>query len=138
MSSSSSDESLHEQPAPEGLKGFSKAFATILSRQKKEKGDEILAERAELHQLEEKQKSEEKLKKQLRETRKAKKSEDGHTKVDVLRKDYEKSLRKVANRGIVKIFNAVREFKEGKISEQKSKVDKMPMNNFMELLKGNH
>ncbi len=117
------------------MKGFSKAFATILGRQKTEK-NEILAERAELHEQEAKQKVEEKLRKELRETRKAKKTTDGHKKIDVLRKDYEKSLRKIANKGIVKIFNAVREFKEGKIAEQKTKVDQMPMNSFMELLKG--
>ena len=122
----------------EQFKGLSKAFATILSRPVADGAKVVLSERTELTAADEKRKVEEKLRRQLRETRRAKKEHDGHVKVDVLRKDFEKNLRKIANKGIVKIFNAVREYKEGKSASEKKGVETMPMAKFMDLLKAQH
>ncbi len=116
--------------AEEEIKGLSKAFATILARPA---SAAVLSERTELQAALVKQKTEDKLRRQLRETRRAKKSNDGHVKIDILKKDYEKGLRKIANKGIVQIFNAVKSFKEGSTS---GSVKDMPMENFMDLLKG--
>ena len=117
----------------EGIKGFSKAFSTILSRSVTEEASVVLAERPDIKKDIADKTVEEKLRKQLRETRKLKRVNDGHVKVDILKKQHEKSLRKIATRGVVSIFNAVREYKEG--NENSARVDQMPMTTFMDLLK---
>ena len=130
----SDQETLQQVDAPRGL---SKAFATILSRPvtAAKSSTAVLSERSELQADLLKRKLDQKLEKQLRETRRAKRTNDGHVKVDVLQKDHEKGLRKIANKGIVQIFNAVRVFKEGQKSGG-SGVQEMPMDNFMDLLRG--
>lgn len=120
--------------AEEGIKGFAKAFSTILSRSVNKGESAILAERSDVKKEVADKVVEDRLRKQLRESRKAKKLNDGHVKVDIFKKQFEKNLRKVATKGVVSIFNAVREFKEGNSAEA-TPVDKMPMSSFMELLK---
>jgi Rrp15p len=121
----------------EGIKGFAKAFSTILNRSVNEGESAVLAERTDVKENLKDKAVEDHLRKQLRESRKAKKINDGHVKVDALKKQYEKNLRKIATKGVVSIFNAVREFKEGNAAADANaaRVDQMPMNSFMELLK---
>ena len=116
----------------EGIKGFAKAFTTILSRSSTE-GEAILAERPDIKADMKDRAVEERLRKQLRDSRKSKRVNDGHVKVDILKRPQEKVLRKIATRGVVSIFNAVREFKEG--NTDAARVDQLPMASFMELLK---
>ena len=118
----------------EGIKGFAKAFSTILSRQVTDGETAVLAERSDLKKEVSDRAVEDKLRKQIRESRKAKRLNDGHVKVDVLKRQQEKTLRKIATKGVVSIFNAVREFKEGN-AVSTARVDQMPMDSFMELLK---
>lgn len=112
-------------PVPE-LKGLAKAFNTIISR-----AEEAPARTQ--NDQEERAKVQEKLRKQIRELRRTKRLADGHTKVDVLKKDAERQLRKVATQGVVALFNAVRQVKEAK--EAGEKVEEMPIDSFMDLLK---
>lgn len=107
------------------LKGLSKAFNTILTR-----SDEKNAERA-VDEIDERKKTELKLRKQLKELRKSRKQIDGHKKVDVLKKDFERQLRRIATRGVVSLFNAVREVKS---SADSAPLNQMPIDSFMNLL----
>jgi hypothetical protein len=120
----------------EGIKGFAKAISTILRRNVDKKESAVLAERSDVIKDVKEKAVEDKLRKQLRESRRTKRTFDGHVKVDILKRQHEKNLRKVATKGVVSIFNAVRQFKEGNLpGEGSANVEKMPMNNFMELLK---
>ena len=104
----------------ENIKGLSSAFATIISR-----------EDALRREGEGKRKNEEiALVKKLKEARRAKTLNEGHVKkIDILKKDLEKGLRKIATKGVVTLFNAVRQFQD-----KKTEIQEMPIDNFMQLL----
>ena len=110
------------------LKGLAKAFNTILTRSEEKGSEPVLTE------AEERKKTELKLRKQIRELRKSRKLIDGHKKVDVLKKDFERQLRRIATRGVVTLFNAVREVKESAAAGAASS-SQMPIDSFMDLLK---
>jgi uncharacterized phage infection (PIP) family protein YhgE len=108
------------------FKGFNKALTTILTREESEefshiKFRDVEAEIESIQTL--------KLKKQLK---KVKESVDNQIKkIDILKKDSEKRLRRTATKGVVQIFNAVRLFQEKKKSINSNAV---PLDTFMELL----
>ena len=110
------------------LKGLAKAFNTILSR-----SEETQVPSKAVQEAEERKKVELKLRKQIRELRRSRKQIDGHKKVDILKKEFEKSLRRIATRGVVALFNAVRDAKSEAATTGAS-VDQMPIDSFMALL----
>ncbi|CAK8998260.1 Pentatricopeptide repeat-containing protein MRL1 [Durusdinium trenchii] len=110
-----------------GWKGFCTAFTNILSRELKTSQTPILAE-TEVEEKLQKSKAEFKEKKlQALENRVEK--DKGHEAVNILEKNFEMQLRKYATQGVVRLFNAVKEYQAhaGDDKAEKYKFNKMPL-----------
>ncbi|CEM35281.1 unnamed protein product [Vitrella brassicaformis CCMP3155] len=102
------------EPSAE-LDKIASSISEILSRPVKGKGlmaeAPVLSERRDLLQAVDERRQEEKLRRRLAHEKK-KLREAAHQPVDVLQKDFERQLKKIATRGVVKLFNAVMDYRQ--------------------------
>ena len=110
-----------------GWKGFCTAFANILSRELKQSQSPILAE-TEVEDKIKRSKAEFKEKKLQAMENKVEKDK-GHTGVNILEKNFEMQLRKYATQGVVRLFNAVKDYQAhaGDDKAEKYQLNKMPL-----------
>eukprot|EP00490_Sorites_sp_Unknown_P014507 CAMPEP_0114650502 /NCGR_PEP_ID=MMETSP0191-20121206/7712_1 /TAXON_ID=126664 /ORGANISM="Sorites sp." /LENGTH=204 /DNA_ID=CAMNT_0001864389 /DNA_START=26 /DNA_END=637 /DNA_ORIENTATION=+ len=110
-----------------GWKGFCTAFASILSRELKNPQAPVLAET----QVEEKikQSKAEFKEKKLHAMENKVQKDKGHAAVDILEKNFEMQLRKYATQGVVRLFNAVKDYQAhaGDDKAQQYELNKMPL-----------
>ena len=110
-----------------GWKGFCTAFASILSRELQNSQAPVLAET----QVEEKirQSKAEFKEKRLQAMENKVQKDKGHAAVDILEKNFEMQLRKYATQGVVRLFNAVKDYQAhaGDDKAEKYELNKMPL-----------
>ena len=110
-----------------GWKGFCTAFASILSRELENSQTPVLAET----QVEEKikQSRAEFKEKRLQAMENKIQKDKGHAAVDILEKNFEMQLRKYATQGVVRLFNAVKDYQAhaGDDKAEKYTLNKMPL-----------
>eukprot|EP00440_Ansanella_granifera_P020345 gb/GFBE01022100.1/.p1 GENE.gb/GFBE01022100.1/~~gb/GFBE01022100.1/.p1 ORF type:complete len:211 (+),score=81.64 gb/GFBE01022100.1/:1-633(+) len=110
-----------------GWKGFCTAFASIMARSLTLPDAPVLAE-TEIEQKLRERKAEFKEKKLQSLENKAVKDQ-GHALPDITQKNFELQLRKAATQGVVRLFNAVRDFQAhaGENEEEKLELNKVPL-----------
>eukprot|EP00435_Cladocopium_sp_Y103_P063293 s524_g24.t2 len=109
-----------------GWKGFCTAFANILSRELQNSQAPVLAET----QVEEKirQSKAEFKEKRLQAMENKVQKDKGHAAVDILEKNFEMQLRKYATQGVVRLFNAVKDYQaHADDKAEKYELNKMPL-----------
>lgn len=109
-----------------GWKGFCTAFASILSREMKT-SQPILAETEVETKIQ--QRKVEFKEKRLQAMQNRVPKDKGHAAVDILEKNFEMQLRKYATQGVVRLFNAVKDYQAhaGDDTIEKYELNKMPL-----------
>merc|ERR1712048_193142 len=101
-------------------------MGSIMERDLKELDAPVLAQ-TQLEQKIKERKAEFKEKKMLSLQRKGLKDQ-GHTKPEITEKTFEMQLRKIATRGVVRLFNAVQEFqRRGEENIDQKQISKVPV-----------
>eukprot|EP00438_Fugacium_kawagutii_P029010 Skav204724 [mRNA] locus=scaffold1549:180140:180904:+ [translate_table: standard] len=120
-----------------GWKGFCTAFASILSRELKNPQGPVLAET----QVEEKirQSKAEFKEKRLQAMENKVQKDKGHAEVNILEKNFEMQLRKYATQGVVRLFNAVKDYQAhaGDDKAEKYELNKLPLRQRAKLMAEN-
>ena len=110
-----------------GWKGFCTAFANIMSRELPQSLSPVLAET----EIEKKLKAnkEEAKAKRLQAAENRTEKDRGHSLPDITQKNFEAQLRKYATQGVVRLFNAVRDYQAHAMDDkaQKYEVNKVPL-----------
>jgi len=109
-----------------GWKGFCTAFANILNRELP-RGSPVLAQ-TEIEQKLKASKEESKAKR-LHAAENRGEKDKGHSLPDIMQKNFEAQLRKYATQGVVRLFNAVRDYQAhaGDDAAQQYEVKKLPL-----------
>eukprot|EP00920_Eleutheroschizon_duboscqi_P027614 GHVT01067706.1.p1 GENE.GHVT01067706.1~~GHVT01067706.1.p1 ORF type:complete len:233 (-),score=26.11 GHVT01067706.1:273-971(-) len=111
-SSPSSNQSYTETPVPEpAFKGFASAFSTIMNRDVAGASQPILAERPEVYAEIAKDNRQATTRRQQT-AEKNRMLDKIHQPPNVLKKDFERYLKRLATKGVVKLFNAVMTFRK--------------------------
>ena len=110
-----------------GWKGFCTAFANILSRELPQSSSPVLAETEIERKL--KESKEESKAKRLHAAENRAVKDKGHSLPDIAQKNFEVQLRKYATQGVVRLFNAVRDYQAHATHDkaQKYEVNKVPL-----------
>jgi len=108
-----------------GWKGFCSAFASLLSRELDMPDTPILSETAASKRIEDRR-AEDKERKALAQQSRVQKDK-GYVAPDITKKGFEMQLRKVATEGVVRLFNAVKDFhRRGMNDMEKVELTKLP------------
>jgi len=118
-----SEDDDEDQPQAHGaLKGIFSALNTILDRPEKKKKKGIILSEISTQEIEKKKKEEEerrKIEEQKKKQRLAKLTRhETHVLPDITNREFERDLRKIATRGVVKLFNSVLIAQEEALAEE--------------------